>query len=293
MHFDLLDLELFLHVAETGSITAGAQRSNLALASASARIKGLEDALSTPLLTRGRRGVSPTAAGLTLVRHAREVLLQVERLRAGIGESSKGLRGIVRLLCGNAALAGPLPEMLSAFLAGRPLVDISIEERPDRDIPTAITLGKADMGIVDASADTGALETIPFHGYRLALVTARAHPLAALENPAIADALDHDFVGLADDAVLEALLADHAARSGKTLKLRARLENLEAVCRMVERNAGIALMPASPARRCGKSLDIQIIGLTEACAARQLTLCLRKREELPGCAMELLEYLKP
>jgi len=31
MHFDLTDLRLFLHVAEAGSITAGAARSGLAL----------------------------------------------------------------------------------------------------------------------------------------------------------------------------------------------------------------------------------------------------------------------
>ena len=40
MHFDLTDLRLFAAIAETGSITAGAERTGLALASASARIVG-------------------------------------------------------------------------------------------------------------------------------------------------------------------------------------------------------------------------------------------------------------
>ncbi|TAJ32529.1 MAG: LysR family transcriptional regulator, partial [Reyranella sp.] len=35
MRFDLTDLRLFRHVAETRSITGGAERSNLALAAAS------------------------------------------------------------------------------------------------------------------------------------------------------------------------------------------------------------------------------------------------------------------
>jgi hypothetical protein len=35
MCFDLVDLRLFLHIAEIRSITHGAERSNLALASAS------------------------------------------------------------------------------------------------------------------------------------------------------------------------------------------------------------------------------------------------------------------
>src|SRR5262245_22304251 len=57
MLFDLIDLQLFIAVAETRSITAGAGRVHLALASASERIKGLEQALGVALLKRGRRGV--------------------------------------------------------------------------------------------------------------------------------------------------------------------------------------------------------------------------------------------
>jgi DNA-binding transcriptional LysR family regulator len=42
MRFDLVDLQLFIAVADARSITGGAMRAHLALASASARIKGLE-----------------------------------------------------------------------------------------------------------------------------------------------------------------------------------------------------------------------------------------------------------
>ena len=73
MHFDLIDLRLFLHVVETGSITAGAARSGLALASASARVRGMEEQAGVALLERGRRGVEPTPAGRALLHHARLV----------------------------------------------------------------------------------------------------------------------------------------------------------------------------------------------------------------------------
>ena len=41
MRFDLVDLQLFIAVAEARSITGGADRAHLALVSASARIKGI------------------------------------------------------------------------------------------------------------------------------------------------------------------------------------------------------------------------------------------------------------
>src|SRR5438270_10961473 len=81
LRFDLTDLRLFLHVAEAASITHGASRSNMALASASERIRAMEDALGAPLLERKRRGVQLTPAGAALARHARIVTQQLEHMR--------------------------------------------------------------------------------------------------------------------------------------------------------------------------------------------------------------------
>src|SRR5260370_16382587 len=81
MRFDLVDLKLFIAVAETRSITNGANRVHLALASASARIKGLEEALGVSLLQRGRRGVELTPAGESLLDHSRIIMHNVEAMR--------------------------------------------------------------------------------------------------------------------------------------------------------------------------------------------------------------------
>jgi len=74
MHFDLTDLRLYLHILDSGNITAGAARSHLSLAAASARIRAMEASLGTEFLQRGRRGVTPTPAGKALAQHARRLL---------------------------------------------------------------------------------------------------------------------------------------------------------------------------------------------------------------------------
>ena len=61
MRFDLIDLRLFLYVLETGSITHGAAQANMSLPSASARLRGMEEALRMPLLALwGADGVMGT-----------------------------------------------------------------------------------------------------------------------------------------------------------------------------------------------------------------------------------------
>jgi DNA-binding transcriptional LysR family regulator len=105
MRFDLVDLRLFLQVAEARSITHGARRANLALASASERIRGMEQKLGVALLTRDRRGVSLTPAGQSVVDHARLILRQVESLKGELGVHARGLTGTVRVLSNTAAFS--------------------------------------------------------------------------------------------------------------------------------------------------------------------------------------------
>src|SRR5262249_25002447 len=162
MRFDLADLRLFLHVAEAQSITHGAERSNLALASASERIRGIEIALGAPLLTRDGRGVKLTSAGQCLIEHAWLVVQQVERMRSDLGSFARGLSGSDRLLSNTAALSEHLPRVLAAFLAANPTIYLDIEERESADIGSAPASGSADVGIASTAALPDSIEQFPF-----------------------------------------------------------------------------------------------------------------------------------
>ena len=120
MRFDLVDLQLFIAVADARSITRGADRAHLALASASARIKGLEDALGVALLKRGRRGVELTAAGESLLDHARLIMHNVDAMRGDLAGFASGVRASVHLLANTSGLSEHLPKALAAFLREHP-----------------------------------------------------------------------------------------------------------------------------------------------------------------------------
>src|SRR6516165_3595100 len=90
MRFDLVDLRLFLFVVEASSITHGAERAGMALASASERIRLMEESLGASLLERHRRGVRATPVGTALVHHAQLVTQQLERMRGELSEYADG-----------------------------------------------------------------------------------------------------------------------------------------------------------------------------------------------------------
>ena len=292
MRFDLPDLNLFRHVVEAGSITHGAQRSNLALAAASTRIRNMEETLGVALLTRGRAGVTPTQAGRTLLQHARAILRQAERLHEDLGAYAGGLAGQIRVLSNTNALTEFLPEALSSFLAAHPSVSVDLEERLSDEIVGLIAEGVADLGIVAGTVDARTLETYPFRRDRFVLVVARAHPLARRAKIAFDEVLDRDFVGLDRSSALQRFLASKAARSGRPLRLRVQLRSFDAVCRLVECNVGVGIVPETTARRVAKTMTIAVVPLTDAWATRELTICLRTMKELPLYARQLVEHLR-
>ncbi len=292
MHFDLVDLSLFRHVVEAGSITHGAERANLALAAASTRIRNMEDALGAALLVRGRQGVTPTQAGRTLVGHARTILRQSERMREDLGAYAGGLAGQIRVLSNTNALTEFLPEALSSFLASHPNVSVDLEERLSDEIVGLIAEGVADLGLVAGTVDASALETFPFRKDRFVLVVARDHPLAKRAKTTLAQVLDYDFVGLDRASALQRFLSDKAARVGRPLRLRVQLRSFDAVCRLVECNVGIGIVPETTARRVAKTMAIAVVVLTDTWAVREMTICIRRFAELPPYARQLVEHLR-
>ncbi len=292
MRFDLADLSLFRHVVEAGSITHGASRANLALAAASTRIRQMEEAIGAALLVRSRQGVTPTQAGRTLLQHARTILRQAERLREDLGAYAGGLAGQIRVLSNTNALTEFLPEALSSFLIGHPQVSVDLEERLSDEIVGLIAEGVADLGIVAGTVDAGNLEIFPYRRDRFVLVVARDHALARRGRIDFAQVLDHDFVGLDRASALQRFLADKAARIGRPLRLRVQLRSFDAVCRLVEQNVGIGIVPQTTASRVVKTMGIAAVDLTDLWAVRDLTICVRNMDELPPYARDFVRHLQ-
>jgi DNA-binding transcriptional LysR family regulator len=292
MRFDLVDLQLFIAVAETRSITRGAQRVHLALASASERIKGLEASLAVALLTRGRRGVELTSAGESLLDHARIVMHNVDALRGDLASFASGARASVHLLANTSGLSEYLPKALAAFLAQHPRISIDVEERESGDIAHAIAIGAADLGLAAEHALPDSIERISFSEDRLVLVAARQDELAGRRQVDFREVVERDFVGLITSSALHAHVSGHAAKLGARLRFRARLNNFDAIGQMVSAGIGVAVMPEVAARRCARTMKINVVRIRDAWANRRLAICARSFKALPKPAQQLVEHLR-
>lgn len=291
LRYDLVDLRLFVNIAEAANLTRGAERSNLSVGAASMRMKSLEEALDTQLFIRKSQGISLTPAGEALLTHALRVFQELERLHGDLQTFSRGLKGQVRIFANTTAITGVLPAVLGLFLASHPQVDVDLEERLSPEIARAVAEGSVDIGILAGNVQTDGLDVIPYEEDRLVVALPRTHPFAGRGSVDFAEMLPFNFVSLQRGSAIHGFLDQIAGGMGKSLNIRIRVSSFEAQCRMVEAGVGVGVLPGMVAERLAASHDIAIVSLNDAWAVRQLKICVQKLADLPAFARELVDYL--
>ncbi|MCJ0974467.1 LysR family transcriptional regulator [Pseudomonas sp. PS1] len=293
MHFDLADLRLFIHVAESPSLTQGARRAHLSPAAASARIKALEAQLDSRLLYRDSRGVELTPAGKKLLQHARLVLRQVDYLKGEFTRYGADSAGHIRIFANTTAVTEFLPEILAGFLAQRPGVTVDLQERLSRDIVRGVLDGSTDLGIIAGPVQAQGLEVLHFSTDRLVLAVPVDHPLASEPRVDLGRTLAYQHIGLHEGSTLLTFLRDQVDKLGATLSLRIQLSSFEAVCRMIEAGVGIGIIPESAARRHSRTMRLALVELDEPWAIRERSVLVRELDALPGSVRALIAALVP
>lgn len=176
----LQDLRVFLHVAEQGNLHRSAEALGLTQSALSKTLARLERQVGLQLFERTARGVTPTEAGTTLMRHARQVLLAMSDLEDELGEQCVARSGTVRLGSLPYLLPSLISPLLSGFFANRPLATFSIETHLSARLIALLQAGEVDLALA-ATPETvpGDLDYRPLGMLTMQIVARAGHPRLA------------------------------------------------------------------------------------------------------------------
>jgi DNA-binding transcriptional LysR family regulator len=289
--FDITDFRLFVNVAETRSLTRGAERSFLSVPAVSNRIKNLEDTLGVRLLERSPQGVTLTAAGEVYLQHARVVLTELERLTGNLQPFTTGLSGQLKLVGNTTAITEYLPPVIGDYLATHPDVRIEVRERLSDDIVRLVREGGTDLGIISGNIPTSGLQAVPFVKSSLIVVAPLGHPLLAQQDIWFEQALDHAFVALLEGSAFQMFMTRAAGALHKPMTVRVHVASHDATCRMVAAGAGVAIMPNAAFTRLKGDQQIGSCNLRDDWAVRTFQVCARDLDGLSSFAREFANLL--
>ncbi|TWG88480.1 DNA-binding transcriptional LysR family regulator [Cupriavidus gilardii J11] len=287
-HLDLTTLQLLLSVDREGTLTRAARQEAMTVSAASKRLYDLEQAMGTSLFVRKSNGMEPTATGRSMLGHIRRILSVVHNIELELSEQASGF---VRVAANLSAIVEFLPEDLQSFLEAHPAVRIDLNQLSSEEVARSVRDGTSDIGICAADSDLQGLQVAAYRTDRWMLVMRPDHPLAARQHAALADTLEHDYIGMPVGSWVNARACRAAREAGRTLRLRMYAPGFDAICRMAQVGMGIGIVPQKVYLAIGKPMGLAAVLLDDGWARRDLTVVVRPDESQPPAMRALLAHL--
>lgn len=271
---NLRRLRYFVKIVDVGSLTQAADILHVAQPALSQQLATLEGEVRQQLLLRTKRGVTPTAAGKVLYRHAQIILRQCEQARADMKAAGRGLSGAVSvgLAPGTAASRLALP-LLRATRTRHPGVVLYLNETYGSTLSELVMNGRMDLAVLyGGGTAVHGLAFLPLLRERLCLVGP-----AGMEAPG--DTVPLRWIGDMDlylprpYNVVRKMVADACAGIGIAPRVVAEIESDATLTSVIAEGLGATILPESMALAVAASSPAWLSRIVEPAIEAPLALC--------------------
>ncbi len=237
MRYTLRQLEIFVAIARTGSVSKAAEQVALSQSAASTALAELERQFDCQLFDRHGKLLVLNALGKSLLPAASSLLTQAEEIE----QLLEGKAALGNLKLGATLTIGNYLAILivSEFMQHHTECHIDLQVKNTQSILQQIAGYELDLGLIEGSCHHPELIAEPWMDDDLAVFCAPEHELAQKKNIAIEDLTNATWI-LREQGSGTRETFDHAMRHHASgLKVRLELEHTEAIKRAVESGLGI------------------------------------------------------
>jgi DNA-binding transcriptional LysR family regulator len=237
----LLQLQSFVTVVDQGSFTAASGRLGLSQPAVSRAVATLEKEMGSPLLVRGRNGLSLTEAGSLALIHAREAVRHLSLMRTEVAALAGEITGTLSLASLPSVTATLVAPQLQVFAERYPAVTIRLLEGSEEEVRDWLDQGAAEAGVV--SLPIRGLDAAVLGDQDMVAVVPAGHRLAGWNEVSYAELAKEPFIrstgGCAD------VFGPVARRLGVELDAAFEAREMSAVLEIVRAGLGVSILPSA------------------------------------------------
>ncbi len=241
MRLRMRQLEALSTVAEHGSMTRAAEELGISQPAVSRLLSDLSNQVGFQLFQRRDGGLVPTQEARFLLPDVQRLLERLDH----IGELSRNLTerkaGHLKVACLPGFATSHLPDVLSAFLAERPGVTVTIEpDRPERIMEWMLN-EQYDLGITDGFEGHPAVhsETIDM---RCVCIFPEGHPFAAKKLVRATDLAGEKIIHTRRDSPFYRAFQEAVQSQGVAVNSLVEIRQFTAACELVSRGLGVSVV---------------------------------------------------
>ena len=254
---NLNHLAIFHAVAQTGSMTLGAQRLDISQPAVSKQVQDLERALGTHLFDRIGRRVHLSQAGEMLADYARRLFALAIEAETAMADMRAVGRG--RLAIGASTTIGAylLPGVVAEFRRRHPGIELLVEIENTEHIHRRLVGHELDIGLTEGLVEEEELDAEVFYQDELVMIAAPGHRLARRRRVAVGEVREEPFILREPGSGTRAVEERALARLKLAVPVVMALGSTEAIKRVVAEGVGLAI--------------VSRLAVADECTARGLT----------------------
>lgn len=241
---NLEDVRGVVAVADHGLVGAAADSLGLSQPALTRRVQRIEADIGASLFQRSGRRLRLNSRGRVFIEQARRMLTAETAARDAVARLMDPERGTVRLDFMHSLGTWMVPELLKAYRAEHPHVDIRLHQGAARVLVDRVLAGESDLALVGPRPDTD--PAVGWHQLklqRLGLAVPEGHWAAGRDDVRLEDFADEPFIGMLPGYGTRMLLDDLAAHAGFSPRLVFESMELTTVAGLVAAGLGSALLP--------------------------------------------------
>jgi DNA-binding transcriptional LysR family regulator len=245
---ELRHLRTFQVVAEELNFSRSAERLHVAQSALSRTIADLESEMEVLLLNRNTHGVALTEAGALFLERVRQILEDTGDAVVQAQRRHRGETGILRIGFIGTLSQSLLPEILQAYRASYPSVDLVLREQGPTQQREGILSGRLDCGFIGLAVDSPdpELETFVVAEDDLMAAIPARHALAKKSTVRLAD-LKGEAIYLTAQAnapVFNPWLVELCRKAGFEPRIARETDRASTVLNYVAAGFGVSIFPS-------------------------------------------------
>jgi DNA-binding transcriptional LysR family regulator len=273
---NLQHLRYLLAVSRTGSFTRAAAAMYVTQPTISSAISELESELGVRLFNRNGRDVELTIEGRTLVNYAIQIQDLVEEAGDRLSKKEPAAGEGFQFGSIDAAVIYLLPDILRAYLAGHPDVELSVQVAPSRYLVDDLLANRSEFALISMPFDHPRLETLSLYRDRLLLVVGASHAFAVKRNVTLEQVVTQPLILFHDDSVSRRIIDEKFAEAGVSPRVVMTMRSPEAMRKLVEAGVGISFLPFLTVKDSLKSGELKEVGVKGLNFSREIGLAWKK-----------------
>ena len=184
-------LKFIEKIARTGSLRSAAEELGITPSALNRRILGVEEELGVEIFERHPAGLRPNIAGEILLKHIRDQLADMERVKSRIADLSGMRAGHINIATTREMAAFFLPDLIKAHLAEFPAVSFGVNLYERGEAEASLLDHTSDIAIVFEPLRLKEMQTVYTGAQQMYCVMAADHPLATRKRLRIYDCTDY------------------------------------------------------------------------------------------------------